>query len=504
MPEEFEIANFSHGYDDSVVEEESPSNSTQKCKNVDYTREVGAVTKDFGEKVMSSIGIDYPLDGAVQAIYEGSLWASGSGEWINKRLVVAGGTAYQYCPGGYFVPLGSGGEFLTGATDYVDVTHYLTYFVITDGTNAIYTWDGFNATLTALAGASGNYLSKHVEIFKDRIILGNTTEGGSKLESRIRWSNQGVGTTWTATDSLDVRDKTGDEIVRIKGLYENLIVFKKNTIHVIAWTGGALPFSRTTLDSQSMNNAGRTVAQVMGYLWFVNEEGIQMTNGTSEPEPAPADSKVSKLLNSLYLNSIGRCHAVSNDARQEYILTVPIEGSETCNYVIVYNWKYDKWRIEERDTNCIGFYTDAEGGTWASISEYYGYEIQGIDWSDSLLYPGSRDLVYGDEDGYCKQKSISYNNDGDAYDSYHETPWLDFGRPGEYKEVVQIQPTWKGIAGDIAQISYKKDYDADWTDCTTDDFAVTGASLLTLVMLERDGNSGLPITMQMSISHYIR
>ena len=40
--------------------------------------------------------------------------------------------------------------------------------------------------------------------------------------------------------------------------------------------------------------------------------------------------------------------------------------------------------------------------------------------------------------------------------------------------MVTINPTWKGIAGDYADIQYKTDYGAAWASCTVDAFDASG------------------------------
>lgn len=474
----YEIKEFLPGYDDSLNEELTAPNATQNSKNVSYTQERGAVKKDYGYKVVSSTGIIPTLAGAVQGIYEGSIWATGSGAFINKRLCVAGGTAYQYCPGNFFLKLGDGGEFNTTAEDYIDAVHYIDDFIIADGSDShnVKKWNGLNTDLDDLVGALDVYRGKRLAVFENRLIMGNVYDvvGGTRYENRIRWSNLGDPETWDAADNADVVDKEGDEIVRLFPLTDNLVIYKRNSVHVMTFTGGDIPFTIRPIDEKSVNNAPWSVARGKGGLYYLNEEGIFVTDGMGDPQLLPADMKVSNILKRLYVSNIHKAYATSMDILHKYILAIPVDGSETCNYIISYDWKHDVWEVTEKDTNVIGVYSNEFAGTFKPFADYYGYELAAISWDNSLLYGGSKELHYGLSDGTVDKRSIGYNDNGAAYDSYHETPWLDFGEPDKYKEVVQVKPTWKGIEGDYAQIQYKKDYEPAWTSCTVDAFDSSG------------------------------
>jgi hypothetical protein len=408
-------------------------------------------------------------------MYEGSIWASGSGAFINKRIVVAGGTAYWYCPGNFLTEIGDGGEFNTSATDYVDIIHYYDEFYITDGDSShnIKKWNGFNLTLDDLAGAADTYRGKRLALFENRLIMGNVYDvGDTWYPHRIRWSDQGDPTTWAAASTADLEE--GDDILRMIPYADNLIIFTKNKIYSMTYTGGDIPFEIRPIDEKSVNNSAWSVARGQGGLYYLNQEGIFVTDGVSNPQLLPADMKVSNILKRLYVSNIHKAYAASMDTQHKYSLALPIDGSETCNYVIIYDWKHDVWEVVEKDVNVLGVFSNEFAGTFKPFADYYGYELAALSWDSSLLYGGSKELYFGLSDGTVDKKSIGYNDNGAAYDAYHETPWLDFGEPDKYKEVVEIKPTWKGIEGDYAQIQYKKDYAAAWTSCTIDAFNSSG------------------------------
>ena len=492
MPKVYEIKDFARGYDDSVSEDHSRENTTQDCVHTEYVSERGAVSKDVGERnvgytsIFASVSLDtYPMNEGdpVQLLYQGSMWGSSTGEWFTKRFAVCGGKMYQFCDGDLFIPLEGGSTiFEELATDFVDATHYQDMFIITDGENDIREWGGFdnNVDILGMYASTGTSVSTSqtlkadcVEVFRNRVFIGNVNNAGTEYDSRVQWSSLGDPNDWPVANYNDVIDKEGDEVVRLKAYGDSLIIFKRNSVHKAVYTGGDLPYFFTQVDANTVNNAPWTVAQIPNGLVFLNEEGLNITDGNNVTR-LEADKRIQGLLKRIYVGSIDRAYGVSDDGENEYNLLVPIDGSPTCNYMITWNWQEDTWKIREIDANVLGLFTDLKAGTWDSIIDYYGYELIGLSWDSRLLYPGSKRLMFGRDDGYVRERSIAYNRQGSAYTCYHTTPWLDFDLPGIYKEVVKIRPRWKGISGTNVDVYYKTDDDTDWTALTTDNFDSTG------------------------------
>jgi hypothetical protein len=536
MPEVFEITNFSKGYDDSITPEMADPESTQDSRMVDYSTETGALVKDVGERTIGasatttggatygtaiyglsvyggegSVSDFYPLDGPVQRIYEGEVDVSGTGVFNNKRLIVAGGKPYQYCAGDQFIPLISSVVFSSITTDIPDITHFENNFFITGGYDKdIREWDGLNLSCSTNVGLGSSnasvsldlYRAKTCDVFKDRLFLGNMKESAdngvtwSVTEHRLRYSAIRNTNVWDTTDSgydptmdpgyIDCGDK-GDEIVRLYTFGDTLLVFFKNSLQKIVWTGGDFPFERSVIDRSTVGNAPWSMATIPEGVLFLNEEGIQITDGNTV-QRFPADKKVTALLKKINRDAMGVCFGVAYDSSHEYWLSIPVDGSDYCNRVIVYNWKFDTWKIRVTDTSALGIFTDSStSGTWEAIENYYGYEIQAIPWSDSSLYPSSKKIIMGREDGYLREKSISYSMAGDDYEAYHTTPWLDFGLPGINKEVTKVQMLWKGIEDTEVAVKYKADSDSAWTALTVDDFGETGIAEQAFLCMRRTG-----------------
>lgn len=532
----YEIKSFGKGYDDSINEEMADASSTQNCLNVTYNDEYGAVSKDVGIRNMGDDSVKYPLSCTVQRVYEGLVdVAGGSGVLKDRKLIIAGGIPYSYCPADLIIPLVSTAVFSSISTDIPDITNFDNKFYIAGGYDYdVREWDGLVASVSSMfaLGCSvstsldvsnslsvASYVStqymfraKTIEVFKGRLFLGNTAESSDQgatwsiTENRVRWSDQRQPDVWQYTDLnytdasyVDAEDKSGDEVLRLYTYGDNLLIFKKNSLQRLVFTGGTFVFERSTIDNRTIGNAPWTIEETpQGVVWL-NEEGLQVTDGQTV-QPLEASKSVTNLLRRLNIGALPYACATSNDPRQEYILAVPIDGSAYNNYLIIWNWKYNTWKIRDISATSLGMWTSGGSGTWEDIEDYSGYEISALKWNNYLLYPSSHYMVLGDSDGYIKRRSIAYNNGtlggstalatyGVAtygysyygglasgalryldYDAYHETPWLDFDLPGLNKELLRIRPLWKGSDGASVTVSYKSDLDPSWTSTTIDTF----------------------------------
>jgi hypothetical protein len=486
MPKVFEIENFAKGYDDSLAEDFAPPESTQHCLYTDYARRPGTIAKSLGES--SDIGdnvagklvtVQKPATGSedIQLIYEGRIDASGTGGWLNKRFIVAGGKVYQYCSGDYLIRLNSG-DVLFHTTDLLDATHYINNFYIAGGYDyAIRTWNGLNNsvdTVTSLEGGTNHYRAKYVEIYRNRLFMADTsesTDGGvtwTAFPNTVRYSDLGAPTRWDSEDIgyvdanyVSILDKEGDEIVRIMAFADALIIFKRNSIHKLTYTGGDLPFERTEIDLRAWGNAGFTVAKVPQGLLFLNQEGLQYTDGTKVENLASA-KKVAGILSPYVLPSISylgsqidygeleKFYAVSNDTTYEYSVAFSLYGETALSHMLTWNWKYDTWKVRNMGTSsvtkdtpvsCLGIFTEEPTETNA----------------------GQKKFITGRHDGTLTEDTTTgYGIGGNDYpDCYHITPWLDFGSPGKQKEVIKLQVLWE--LSFLSQMTVSYQGSDDWT-----------------------------------------
>jgi hypothetical protein len=233
-------------------------------------------------------------------------------------------------------------------------------------------------------------------------------------------------------------------------------VFKKNSIHKLTYTGGDLPFERTEIEMRVWGIAGFTVAKVPQGLLFLNEEGLQYTDGTKVENLSSAkkiDGILSRqtsqtpFLGAIETEKLTDAFAVSDDTRQEYHIILPLSSGNQMLYLLTWNWQHDTWKIRnagiDNPMSCLGVFSDSNA-------------------PDNT--EGNKRLMIGRHNLTLKYETETYDISGSDYDSYHTTPWLDFGSPGKYKEIIKVQPLWRGIITGTITVSYRNETTIGYTD----------------------------------------
>ena len=70
---------------------------------------------------------------------------------------------------------------------------------------------------------------------------------------------------------------------------------------------------------------------------------------------------------------------------------------------------------------------------------------------DGLITTVGTEIGFGDSAGTNYQEC------------YHYTPWMDFGTPGEYKEILKIQPMFSAETGANILIYFQIDNETTWS-----------------------------------------
>ena len=401
---------------------------------------------------------------------------------------MANGRIWQYCSGDQIIPLGGGTAYFS-TIGLLSATHYINSFYIAAGYDyPVRTWNGLSNTIGNGGGEDATthpahlfkYRALYTEAWQNRLWIANTsesTDGGvtwTAYPNRIRFTSIGYPDEWdiednAATDAtyVDIYDKDGDEIVGLSSIGDDLLIFKRNSIHKLVYTGGEVFVEAVAIDAKSIGNAGFTVARTPQGILFLNQEGLQITDGNSVQQ-LESSGKIDGILSArrgslnLKISEIKNACAVSDETRQEYHIIIPaIIGSapNPMQYILTWNWEYDTWKIRDAGTiypmSVIGLFSDS--GEPATSTE------------------GTKRLMIGRHNITLVQESESWLiGSSDYQNCYHITPWLDFGTPGEYKEVIAVQPMWSGTIANTITLSYQTRDEwsnfSSWNDITSDAF----------------------------------
>ena len=236
---------------------------------------------------------------------------------------------------------------------------------------------------------------KFIELHYDRLWIA----GDKNNPDRVYFSTAGVNGAdiddWTAPIEeaeanqhggfIDVRSYDGGEIIGLKVIFNNIVIFKNKTAYKI-FGDNPSNYELVQLFSSSGAIADKSICVGNNGAYFLNNDGIYFYDGTNTNLISQKINKTISRMNSNYSkNSVG-CYY-----NNKYYLAIPVDNSSTNNLLIEY------------DTTTNSFVTQEIG------------EITSFAEIDNKLYFSSADKI----------KSLT---EGDTYlPLYWETPNYDFG-----------------------------------------------------------------------------
>lgn len=213
-------------------------------------------------------------------------------------------------------------------------------------------WMPFNYTITGSSG-SPTITSRNV---KDEIIASDILD----QDTYDQIQNQ-----------FKIASGSADFIVGLQPFAEdNLIVFARNSIHLIRGVGADLGNCTVQEITREVGCVARkSIVQVGNQIMFLSDNGVYAINfdelynlrGASVPLSEPINPLVGRINRSYASGAVGIYH----DNR--YYLAVPLDSSTVNNAVLVYNFLNQGWEsidlIDSANWNIIGFVRSGAGTT---------------------------------------------------------------------------------------------------------------------------------------------
>lgn len=361
--------------DDNVLDVHESSD----CQNVICDKRTGPLRKVRGQQKLNSV----TLGGAVQgthAYYQG----------LERRLVVAanGKVVYWDPATETFVDIKTG--LNTAAPTFFETC--VNYLVAFNGADAPWKWDMNEAT--PLANAP---IGKFCILHKEKLFTVTPTN-----PSRLVWCDSFEPETWPAVNYWDIGPGDGDKLTGFVTYLDDLLVFKRHSMYTLAGT---------SLDDMSLDQVERNRGCVgpranlvdTPYVYFVADDGIYVwdsmkaTNLTAYKIP---DTWANISTEHLHNACCGRW---------DNLLWFALPENSSYN-------------------NLVLFYSPATGAFWPR---------RGINASCFTIYDNGavRKFYSGCSiDGFVREQSTGYSDDGVAINSYWKFKTLDLGDQSPSKQ----------------------------------------------------------------------
>lgn len=268
--------------------------------------------------------------------------------------------------------------------------------------------------------------------FKDRLILLNTIEndGGGGLGTntahvnRCRFSHNGSPVAANAFYEPNQVGATGggwidaptkEQIVSAEFIKDRLMVYFEKSTWELAYTGNSLqPFvwqkintelgSESTFSSVPFDKAILTVgttgihscngANVIRIDDDIEQQIFEIRNDNNGPERVAG-------IRDYFVETV--YWTFPNITYDQYANTYPTK-------ILVYNYKYKTWAINDDSITAFGYYEQQTGTTWANNN--IAWEEAGFIWGSGVLQSKFRQIIAGNQEGFIfKIEPDMYTNE---------------------------------------------------------------------------------------------
>lgn len=358
--------------------------------------------------------------------------------------------------------------------------------VATNGWDSILKWDGTGQM--AVLGGSPN-LARHLGFFGDaggeQMFLGWTVDTGTDQPCTIELSGIGDPEFWTLGENgaayYDFLN-TNDQIEGIRGISENVAVYKSKSITIGGPTGDPNdPFTWKQNAVQSVGTRSiNTVADTGKYHIFFADENIYMFDGINV---TPVGGEIiDEVISTTKYDKIRRAFGLLIPEEDLYLLFLPtVADYPDCTYVYNYaeqTWSY--WQMADYMTAGGYWYSDqsqswsqldTDGTTWAQLLD------TGKRWNDMLSYGGKRTYVVGDSEGYVYELGTSTSDNGTAISCDIITRDYPLNDPKQMVVLNEVVVGFEGQASGSIKICASIDHGSSWSEWRTIDMTSTAEYL---------------------------
>lgn len=210
------------------------------------------------------------------------------------------------------------------------------------------------------------FFPRYLENYQNRLFLA----GFSAAPSTVVFSDVGEPEGYTSSGNFDVRTNDGDSITAIKTYGTKFYVFKNNSFHILTGDNPNNFFLQQVSDQYGCIN-NRCAITYDDVIVFVDRKAIMIWNGGTLDQ---LSAKIQPIFDSLnYAAAKTTACAVHDKLRNQVLFGLPINGSNTNNITLIYDYLINAWSkqdgfspsafaaIQGRNVNRNAFYGDNSG-----------------------------------------------------------------------------------------------------------------------------------------------
>jgi len=269
------------------------------------------------------------------------------------------------------------------------------------------------------------------------IAFGTNPIGSSAIDPLfIRFSDQQNAVDWTPTATNTaggVRINSGSIIIGAIQAREEILVFTDESLHSMRFVGPPFVFNFSTISTDTSMISPNAAVNARGSVFFMDEGGFYVYNGSVQPLPCSVKDHVFSNLN---VGQAFKVFAAENSAYSEVTWFYPVGtgNTEITNYV-TYNYEENLWAV--------------------------GTLTRGA-WFDSGMgnFPIATSVITTVNENYLYSHEVGFDDDGQPMTAFVESGDLEIGDGNSFMFMDRIIPdfSFKGSDPSIAMTVKGRDY----------------------------------------------
>lgn len=333
---------------------------------------------------------------------------------------------------------------------------------------------GGNGMVSCSAVADAPSGAKSMAFFNGYAFLGNVEyPTGTRLGSRIYWSDPNDPLTWPKSQWLDLDRDDGEEINGMCVLGNELIVFKPSTIFAVSYIGGSFMFQSELRVNGKGCNAGNSLFPRYTYISFYGSDGFYRFDGRSVERYS---DKIRDLIVAFNAEGTERIAVTALESRSQLWHLVPV-NSTTPNRILVYDYDRDNWSVYRADSmSSMSGYIPTSDRVIGEIT--VPYQDEALSWGDLAQTDTIETIVTGSTDGYIYYNGYgtadaSGSNASVAMTGIWTSRWIDFDMPDINKRVTRLTFMFDNedtvaASAHYAHVALYKNWDSETAVATAD------------------------------------
>lgn len=335
-------------------------------------------------------------------------------------------------------------------------------FVCNNGVDAPMYWNGNIATnLATVTAWPGGEKADTFRPFKDWLVAGAVTIGGTKYPYRVKWSNAAepgaLPTAWAAADTNDAGDKDlvgCGHIVDFLQLGDVNIIYCQEGRFAMQWIGGNQVFSFTRLPGRDGLMARGCVAQTPKGHVFLSAGDVMLHNGGEAS--SIADGRIRQWLNNtMDTTNSGRSFLAVNPQESEVWIVFPSTGQTDCNNVAAWNWNDDTWglfTVSGVTYGTAGLVSSGISGSWSADTETWDQDV--TTWDQDPFASNQARLILSTSTSKIGLANTGSLDFGSRISWYLEKSGISLGDTDTVKVISRSRPHINAVAGTQVTIKH--------------------------------------------------